>query len=94
MVPSKKLVVTTLVTWIFFSLEAFIHFSLGKDKIEAPTVGEIFKIFGVVLVFSLLSSFFSHLAVKACCEKNGNKNNSKTEAVRVIYLDESSSDED
>lgn len=95
MVLAKRVVVSTLVTWIFFSLEAFIHYSLGKDKLEAPSVAEIFKIFGVVLVFSLLASFFSDLAVKACCEKKTKHKGDKYHkhvAARTVYLDESDDD--
>lgn len=94
MVLTKRVVVTTLVTWIFFSLEAFIHFSMGKDKLEAPSIGEIFKIFGVVLVFALLASFFSDLAVKVCCEtkhKGANRYH-KHVAAKTVYLDESDDD--
>lgn len=95
MVLTKRVVVTTLVTWIFFSIEAFIHFSMGKDKFESPTISEIFKIFGVVFVFSLLASFFSDLAIRACCDKTNHKGGSKYHKhmpARTVYLDESDED--
>lgn len=88
---TKRVFVTTLVTWIFFSLEAFIHFSMGKDRLEAPTAGEVSRIFGVVLVFSLLASFFSDLALKICCDPSKHKGSDKFHKhvpARTIYLDQ------
>ena len=88
---SKRVVVTTLVTWIFFSLEAFIHFSMGKDRLEAPSAGEVVRIFSVVLVFSLLASLFSELAVKFCCDPSKHKGADtfhKHVPAATIYLDQ------
>ena len=85
------MVVTTLITWIFFSLEAFIHFSMGKDRLELPSAAEVFKIFGVVLVFSFLASFFSELALKFCCDPSKHKGAEKFHKhvpAKIVYLDE------
>jgi hypothetical protein len=46
----------TLVTFFLFSLEAYLHFIIGRGKVVIPGPGECVKIFGTVFVFSLLST--------------------------------------
>lgn len=51
-----RIVVTAAVTWLVFTTEAFIHYSMGKGKWEWPDWKESLKIIGLVFVFSLLSA--------------------------------------
>ena len=65
--------VQTLVTFIVFSIEALIHFNIGKNslqkrgesfKIQLPSVNELVKILVTVAIFSQLCTYFTHVSFR------------------------------
>lgn len=51
----------TIVTFILFSLEAILHYNIGRNtvgnfRLYMPDLQDSIKIFGVVALFSMLSS--------------------------------------
>ncbi len=54
----------TIVTFVLFSLEAYLHFVIGKGKLALPTIEEGVKIFSTVLLFSLLSTHITERMAK------------------------------
>lgn len=59
-----RILITWAVTFTVFSLEAFIHYSMGKGKIELPEWHETLKLMGIVLVTSFLSAVVSQLIIQ------------------------------
>lgn len=51
-----RILITAAVTWVVFSIEAYVHYSYGKGKWEALSVTETLKLLGTVAFFSLLSA--------------------------------------
>ena len=68
----KREIISSIVVFVFFSLEAFIHYSIGKSserrgghgriKFILPGWRDAMKILLVVLIFSLLT-FATNLAI-------------------------------
>ncbi len=46
----------TIVTFVLFSLEAYLHFVIGRGQLALPTLDEAIKIFSTVFIFSLIST--------------------------------------
>lgn len=59
-----RILITTFVVWLIFSIEAFIHYSMGKGRFEWPGTQEVGKILGLVFVFSLLSATVSQVLIQ------------------------------
>lgn len=51
-----RILITAVVTWVVFSIEAYVHYSYGKGKWEALSATETLKLLGTVALFSLLSA--------------------------------------
>ena len=59
-----RILVISIVTFILFSTEAFIHYSMGKGKWEFPTAAETAKLLGLVLVTSILSASIAQFIIE------------------------------
>lgn len=67
-----KMIITTMVTFVLFFIEAFLHFNIGKNeydkeisfKISMPTKKELACIVAVLTVFSLLNGIISQVFIK------------------------------
>ncbi len=63
----EKNIIRTIVITIFFTLEAFIHYSIGKTgriSLVVPPKKEVFKVVIVVIFFAALSSLISYMFIK------------------------------
>lgn len=60
-----KVIITFLVTFVFFVCEAFLHYYVGKswDFSQFPSWEEVGEIVGITAAVSLLSSLVSHFVI-------------------------------
>jgi len=62
-----KWIIVTITTFILFTLEAIIHYNIGRSKgdtkfkLYLPTFSEMLKISGTVLIFSILNGCITHM---------------------------------
>ena len=67
-----KIIITTMVTFVLFFIEALLHFNIGKNdhnqkinfKITLPTKKELCCIVAVLTIFSLLNGIISQWVIK------------------------------
>lgn len=59
-----RILVTWAVTFVIFSTEAFIHYSMGKGKWEFPETLEALKLLGLVLATSLISASLAQFIIQ------------------------------
>ena len=54
----KNTVIIFSVTFIFFFIEALIHYNIGKNdkKVCFPNTMDLFKIIGTIVLFTILST--------------------------------------
>ena len=63
----QKNLIRTLVITILFTVEAFVHYAIGKTgriSLVLPPKMEIFKVIIVVLFFAALSTLISYLFIR------------------------------
>ena len=60
----SRILVTWVVTFIVFSIEAFVHYSMGKGKFEWPEPPEALKLIGLVLLTSLVSASLAQFIIQ------------------------------
>lgn len=67
---TKKFIVSTLITFVFFFIEAMFHFNIGKngdsDKLDwhFPSRSELFKIVVIVFIVAFLSEITTREVIK------------------------------
>ncbi len=62
----RPIVIITIVTFIFYFVEALIHYNIGKQSYEftMPTGKEMRVIIKILIVFSILTSITSEFLIE------------------------------
>ena len=59
-----RILVTWAVTFTVFSIEAFVHYSMGKGRMELPEWDEALKLIALVLLTSLISASLAQFIIQ------------------------------
>lgn len=60
---AKRVLLGTLITWFFFTLEAVIHYSIGAKEFKFPPLYEFLWIILTVFIFSFLASLVTNVII-------------------------------
>lgn len=56
----RRVLVSIMVTFVLFTGEALIHFSIGAGRLALPDIWQSLELLGTIMLFSVMSALVTH----------------------------------